>query len=62
MERFAYYFAWLNLVVTSIAWPWLQITNDTEPPIVLALSFYAIWQGSVIFIVTAHVDKKDADG
>jgi hypothetical protein len=62
MERFAYYFAWLNLIVTSIAWPILKFSNKTEPPIVLALSFYAIWQGSVIFISTAHVDKKQADG
>lgn len=58
MEKLAYWFAWFNLVVSSVAWPITQLTNDTEPAIVLALSWYAIWQGSIIFIVTAHVDRK----
>lgn len=58
MERAAYYFAWLNLVVVTVLWPWAFIANTTEPPIVLHLSFYAIWQGSLVFIITAHVDRK----
>ena len=58
MERFAYWFAWANLIVVSIIWPLAAVTNDTEPPIVLHLSFYAIWQGSLVYITTAHNDKK----
>lgn len=58
MERLAYWFAWLNLVASSAGWAATQIGNETEPPIVLALSWYAIWQGSLIFIITAHVDKR----
>lgn len=58
MERFAYWFAWMNLVASSIGWAATQLTNTTEPPLVLALSWYAIWQGSLVFIVTSHVDKK----
>lgn len=61
MERFAFYFAWANLVASTILWPVAAATNTTEPPIVLHLSFYAIWQGSVIFLSTSHVDKKRAE-
>lgn len=57
-ERFALWFAWANLVAVSVLWPWAAVVNEAEPPIVLHLSFYAIWQGSLIFIVTSHVDKK----
>lgn len=62
MERFAYWFAWFNLVASTAGWAISAAVkaavNTTEPPIVMHLSWYAIWQGSLIFIVSAHVNKK----
>lgn len=58
MERFAYYFAWFQLAAVSVLWPLAALTNTSEPPIVLHISFFALWQGAVIFITSSHIDKK----
>lgn len=58
MERFLFWFASFNLIGSSIGWVITQLTNKTEPPIVLALSWYAVWQGALIFLITAHIDNK----
>jgi hypothetical protein len=52
-------FAWLCLVCSILGWPVsaLTVARD-EPPFVLGLSWFAIIQGSFIFLVQAYVKKN----
>jgi len=58
-NRVLIWFAWLCLVVSILGWPAsaLTIAKD-EPPFVLGLSWFAIIQGSFIFLVQTYVKKS----
>lgn len=61
-DRFLLWFAVAQLVVSLIGWPLsaLTVARD-EPMFVLGLSWFAIIQGALVFVVTALI-RKDGNG
>jgi hypothetical protein len=52
-------FAWVCLVVSVLGWPASALTfAKDEPPFVLGLSWFAIIQGSFIFLVQSYIKRS----
>jgi hypothetical protein len=51
-------FAWICLVLSTAGWPVSAFTwAKEEPQFVLGLSWFAIIQGSFIFLVQSYIKK-----
>lgn len=60
---FRFWFSIVQLVLVSLLWSAaaLGIVAQGEPPFVLHLSFFAIWQGAFIAAITTDVRRKQGD-
>lgn len=57
-DRFLLWFAIATFAVSVIGWPLSQATvASDEPPFTLGLSWFAVVQGSLVFIVSALIRK-----
>lgn len=61
-DRFLLWFAVVQLVVSVVGWPLsaLTVARD-EPSFVLGLSWFAIIQGALVFVVTALIRKDGGE-
>jgi hypothetical protein len=63
LKRYLVWFAWWQLVVSIAGWPVSALTfAKGEPQAVLGLSWFAIIQGAIVFIVTAYIAKYQETG
>jgi len=62
-KRYLVWFAWWQLVISVVGWPVSALTfASEEPQAVLGLSWFAIIQGAIIFLVTAYINKHQETG